>query len=74
MFRGIKKEDLCVIAKEIGEKTNDEMQVVDLKNLILNSDCYKKYSEFVEQFTISVIPDSKLKEENEAQIELEKIN
>ncbi|GFU44201.1 hypothetical protein TNCV_686161 [Trichonephila clavipes] len=48
MFRGARKEELILIADELGEKTTPEMKVLDLKNLILNSEKYKNNKEFMD--------------------------
>ncbi|GFX60160.1 uncharacterized protein TNCV_4533211 [Trichonephila clavipes] len=45
--KGFKKGDLLLIAEEIGEVIPAKVTISDLKNLILNSDEYKKDSDFV---------------------------
>ncbi|GFW46632.1 transposon Ty3-I Gag-Pol polyprotein [Trichonephila clavipes] len=55
MFRGARKEELILIADELGEKTTPEMKVLDLKNLILNSEKYKNNKEFMDDYLDSII-------------------
>ncbi|GFW94994.1 transposon Ty3-I Gag-Pol polyprotein [Trichonephila clavipes] len=90
MFRGARKEELILIADELGEKTTPEMKVLDLKNLILNSEKYKNNKEFMDDYLDSIISnrisyeeqvraDRKSKEEQarltaESQLEFERIN
>ncbi|XP_042899321.2 uncharacterized protein [Parasteatoda tepidariorum] len=72
MFKGAKKEDLKLIAEEIGESINPDMKVIDLRNLILNSAHYKNDKDFIEQFADSIIAERKSREEQQAKIEFEK--
>ncbi|GFR22973.1 uncharacterized protein TNCT_722631 [Trichonephila clavata] len=65
MFRGARKEELTLIADELGEIINPEMKVLDLKNLILNSDKYKTDKVFIDDYLDSIIADRKSKEEQE---------
>ncbi|GFV98517.1 transposon Ty3-I Gag-Pol polyprotein [Trichonephila clavipes] len=90
MFRGARKEELILIAGELGEKITPEMKVLDLKNLILNSEKYKNNKEFMDDYLDSIISnrisyeeparaDRKSKEEQarltaESQLEFERIN
>ncbi|GFS96801.1 hypothetical protein TNCV_4754641 [Trichonephila clavipes] len=85
-----RKEELILIADELGEKTTPEMKVLDLKNLILNSEKYKNNKEFMDDYLDSIISnrisyeeqaraDRKSKEEQarltaESQLEFERIN
>ncbi|GFQ67418.1 gag-Pol polyprotein [Trichonephila clavata] len=78
MFRGARKEELILIADELGEIINPEMKVLDLKNLILNSDKYKTDKVFIDDYLDSIIADRKSKEEQErlteqSKLEFEKI-
>ncbi|GFQ70836.1 retrovirus-related Pol polyprotein from transposon 17.6 [Trichonephila clavata] len=78
MFRGARKEELILIADELGEIINPEMKVLDLKNLILNSDKYKTDKVFIDEYLDSIIADRKSKEEQErlteqSKLEFEKI-
>ncbi|GFX38834.1 hypothetical protein TNCV_1889981 [Trichonephila clavipes] len=86
----LRKEELILIADELGEKITSEMKVLDLKNLILNSEKYKNNKEFIDDYLDSIISDRisyeeqarvdrKWKEEQarltaESQLEFEKIN
>ncbi|GFV38536.1 hypothetical protein TNCV_2221151 [Trichonephila clavipes] len=90
MLRGARKEGLILIADELGEKITPEMKVLDLKNLILNSEKYKNNKEFMDDYLDSIISnrisyeeparaDRKSKEEQarvtaESQLEFERIN
>ncbi|GFR25951.1 uncharacterized protein TNCT_636861, partial [Trichonephila clavata] len=78
MFRGARKEELTLIADELGEIINPEMKVLDLKNLILNSDKYKTDKVFIDDYLDSIIADRKSKEKQErlteqSKLEFEKI-
>ncbi|GFQ82257.1 retrovirus-related Pol polyprotein from transposon 17.6 [Trichonephila clavata] len=78
MFRGARKEELILIADELGEIINPEMKVLDLKNLILNSDKYKTDKVFIDDYLDSIIADRKSKEEQgrlteQSKLEFEKI-
>ncbi|GFY29191.1 hypothetical protein TNCV_4723191 [Trichonephila clavipes] len=57
MFRGARKEELILIADELGEKITPEMKVLDLKHLILESDKYKNNKEFIDDYLDSNISD-----------------
>ncbi|GFS84132.1 hypothetical protein TNCV_2365161 [Trichonephila clavipes] len=79
MFRGARKEELILIAEELGEEITPEMRMIDLKNLILDSDKYKNNKEFIDDYLDSIISDRKSKEEQarvtaESRLEFEKIN
>ncbi|GFX45953.1 hypothetical protein TNCV_2163281 [Trichonephila clavipes] len=90
MFRGARKEELILFADELGEEITPEMRVLDLKNLILNSEKYKNNKEFMDDYLDSIISnrisyeeqaraDRKSKEEQarltaESQLEFERIN
>ncbi|GFT01488.1 hypothetical protein TNCV_270021 [Trichonephila clavipes] len=74
-----RKEELILIADELGEEITPEMRVIDLKNLILDSDKYKNNKEFIDDYLDLIISDRKSKEEQarvmaESRLELEKIN
>ncbi|GFW98866.1 transposon Ty3-I Gag-Pol polyprotein [Trichonephila clavipes] len=79
MFRGARKEELILVADELGEEITPEMRVIDLKNLILDSDKYKNNKEFIDDYLDSIISGRKSKEEQarvtaESQLEFERIN
>ncbi|GFX18886.1 uncharacterized protein TNCV_321911 [Trichonephila clavipes] len=79
MFRGARKEELILVADELGEEITPEMREIDLKNLILDSDKYKNNKEFIDDYLDSIISDRKSKEEQarvtaESQLEFERIN
>ncbi|GFT70919.1 transposon Ty3-I Gag-Pol polyprotein [Trichonephila clavipes] len=75
----LRKEELILVADELGEEITPEMRVIDLKNLILDSDKYKNNKEFIDDYLDSIISDRKSKEEQarvtaESQLEFERIN
>ncbi|GFT20315.1 hypothetical protein TNCV_1009191 [Trichonephila clavipes] len=79
MVRGARKEELILIAEELGEEITPEMRMIDLKNLILDSDKYKNNKEFIDDYLDSIISDRKSKKEQarvtaESRLEFEKIN
>ncbi|GFV97227.1 hypothetical protein TNCV_161961 [Trichonephila clavipes] len=59
----LRKEELILIAEELGEEITPEMRMIDLKNLILDSDKYKNNKEFIDDYLDSIISDRKSKEE-----------
>ncbi|GFT12750.1 DUF1758 domain-containing protein [Trichonephila clavipes] len=61
--KGFKKEDLLLVAEEIGEIIPAKVTTSDLKNLILNNDEYKKDSDFVTSVLITAVEDWKQREE-----------
>ncbi|GFV92332.1 hypothetical protein TNCV_3949421 [Trichonephila clavipes] len=79
MFRAARKEELILIANELGEKIIPEMRVLDLKISILDSDKYKNNKKFIDDYLDSIISNRKSKEEQarvtaELRLEFEKIN
>ena len=54
----MKKEDLFIIAKELGEEVDETCIVVDLKKIIENCDTYKNDLDFVKDFIITTVNDS----------------
>ncbi|GFX33497.1 hypothetical protein TNCV_1006581 [Trichonephila clavipes] len=76
---GARKEELILVADELGEEITPEMRVIDLKTLILDSDKYKNNKEFIDDYLDCIISDRKSKEEQarvtaESQLEFERIN
>ncbi|GBN28222.1 hypothetical protein AVEN_198911-1 [Araneus ventricosus] len=67
-----KKEDLILVAKEIGENVLRTAKFFDLKEIILNSDEYKGDPDFVKGILKNAVTDRKLQEQKE--FELEKMN
>ncbi|GFV80106.1 hypothetical protein TNCV_1476691 [Trichonephila clavipes] len=55
MFRGARKEELILIADELGEKNNPRNESARFKNLILNSEKYKNNKEFMDDYLDSII-------------------
>ena len=51
--RGLRKEDLIIAVKELGQSVEQNFTVVDLKKLIENSEAYEKDFEFVKEFLTS---------------------
>ncbi|GFT96145.1 hypothetical protein TNCV_1884681 [Trichonephila clavipes] len=62
-INSIKKEDLLLVAEGICEVIPAKVTISDLKNLILNSDEYKKDSDFVTSVLITAVEDRKQREE-----------
>ena len=58
-----KKEDLRVLAEELGETVGLDLKVIEIKDLILKSNGYEE--EFVKALLSSIIEDRKAKEESE---------
>lgn len=71
MFKGAKKEDLRLIAKEIGENVTDKMTVIELLDVIKNNERYKKDPDTVTEVANSIVEDRKSEEQK--QLEFEKI-
>ncbi|GBL98037.1 hypothetical protein AVEN_126923-1 [Araneus ventricosus] len=67
--KSCKKEDLILVAQEIGENVPPTAKICDLKEIILNSDEYKSDPDFVKGILENAVTDRKLQEE----FELEKI-
>ncbi|GBN42230.1 hypothetical protein AVEN_147915-1 [Araneus ventricosus] len=68
--KSCKKEDLILVAKEIGENAPPMAKICDVKEIILNSDEYKCDPDFVKGILENTVTDRKLQEEKE----LEKMN
>ncbi len=58
MFHGAIKEDFRLVAEEFCEDVPENAKVSDLKNLITNSEQFKKNEEFVKNFVSSVVANS----------------
>ena len=77
-IKSLKKDELKLVAEELGLSIPSGAKVIDLKNLIENSDIYTKDFEFVQNVIDNILEDKKLqseheKSENEIKLELEKI-
>ena len=77
-IKSLKKDELKLVAEELGLNIPSGAKVIDLKNLIENSDIYTKDFEFVQSVIDNILDDKKLqsereKSENEIKLELEKI-
>ncbi|GBN80388.1 hypothetical protein AVEN_219797-1 [Araneus ventricosus] len=70
--KSCKKEDLILVAKEIGENVPPTAKICDLKEMILNSDEYKGDPDFVKGILENAVTDRILQEEKE--FELDKLN
>ncbi|GBN62846.1 hypothetical protein AVEN_201670-1 [Araneus ventricosus] len=66
-----RKEELRVVAEEIGESVTQEMKISDLRKIIMGSKSYKNDPESVENFMSSIVKDRKRKEEHRDKFELE---
>ncbi|GBN26921.1 hypothetical protein AVEN_161484-1, partial [Araneus ventricosus] len=62
--KSCKKEDLILVAKEIGENVPTTAKICDLKEIILNSDEYKGDPDFVKGILENAVTDRILQEEN----------
>ena len=74
----LKKDDLKLVAEELGLTVPKGAKVIDLKNLIENSEVYERDVEFVQNVIDNILEESKTKierqkSENEIKLELEKI-
>ncbi|GFY23101.1 integrase catalytic domain-containing protein [Trichonephila clavipes] len=70
--KSFNKEDLLLVAGDIGEVIPAKVTISYLKNLILNSDEYKKDSDFVTSVLITTVEDRKQRlEEKERQKQYE---
>ncbi|GBN23611.1 hypothetical protein AVEN_15334-1, partial [Araneus ventricosus] len=68
-----RKEELRVVAEEIGETATLEMKVADLREIILGSKAYKNDPESVNNFLSLIVEAGKRKEEQSDNLEFEKI-
>ncbi|GBN85711.1 hypothetical protein AVEN_22818-1 [Araneus ventricosus] len=66
-----RKEELRVVAEEIGKTATLEMKVADLREIILGSKAYKNDPEPVNNFLSSIVEARKRKEEQSDKLELE---
>ncbi|GBM50433.1 hypothetical protein AVEN_66275-1 [Araneus ventricosus] len=66
-----RKEELRVVAEEIGESVTQEMKIADLRKIILGSKSHKNDPESVENFMSSIVKARKRKEEQRDKFELE---
>ncbi|GFX62257.1 integrase catalytic domain-containing protein [Trichonephila clavipes] len=75
--KGFKKEDLKCVAAEIGEEMLLNITIVGLKDIILNSNEFKKIPEFVQEFIRNML-ERKLQEaekdkQKERELEVSKL-
>ena len=68
--KNLKKEDLFVVAEEIGVIVTPELKIKDLKEKILDSDEFKNNPDFIANFLVTTIEDRKSREDHERQLEL----
>lgn len=66
--KGLKKEDLVVVATELGLNVESEHKVVDLKGLIEKSSQYEKDFEFVKEFLNTTVTERTEWEKHDAKI------
>ncbi|GFX94722.1 hypothetical protein TNCV_4799991 [Trichonephila clavipes] len=55
-----KKQDLVLLAEELGQKVSDKMTIIDLKNIIIGS---KDYEEEFVRAQLSVISEERVERE-----------
>ena len=77
-IKSLKKDELKLVAEELGLNVPSGAKVIDLKNLIETSDIYKEDIEFVQGLIYNILEDKKLKFEqlksqDETKLELEKL-
>ncbi|GFX77150.1 hypothetical protein TNCV_1679331 [Trichonephila clavipes] len=60
-----KKQDLNLLAEELGQKVSDKMTIIDLKNIIIGS---KDYEEEFVRAQLSVISEERVERETEEKI------
>ncbi|GFX63468.1 uncharacterized protein TNCV_104761 [Trichonephila clavipes] len=60
-----KKQDLILLAEELGQKVSDKMAIIDLKNIIIGS---KDYEEEFVRAQLSVISEERVERETEEKI------
>ncbi|GFT78267.1 retrovirus-related Pol polyprotein from transposon opus [Trichonephila clavipes] len=60
-----KKQDLVLLAEELGQKVSDKMTIIDLKNIIIGS---KDYEEEFVRAQLSVISEKRVERETEEKI------
>ncbi|GFX43877.1 hypothetical protein TNCV_4111561 [Trichonephila clavipes] len=57
-----KKQDLVLLAEELGQKVSNKMTIIDLKNIIIGS---KDYEEEFVRAQLSVISEERVERETE---------
>ncbi|GBN23715.1 hypothetical protein AVEN_215680-1 [Araneus ventricosus] len=72
--KSCKKEDLILVAQEIGENVPPTSKICDLKGIILNSNEYKIDPDFVKGILENVVTDRKLQQEQEFELKKIKLN
>ncbi|GFV04699.1 hypothetical protein TNCV_4476401 [Trichonephila clavipes] len=60
-----KKQDLVLLAEELGQKVSNKMTIIDLKNIIIGS---KDYEEEFVRAQLSVISEERVERETEGKI------
>ncbi|GFU81479.1 hypothetical protein TNCV_4926101 [Trichonephila clavipes] len=60
-----KKQDLVLLAEELGQKVSDKMTIINLKNIIIGS---KDYEEEFVKAQLSVISEERAERETEEKI------
>ncbi|GFT39550.1 hypothetical protein TNCV_298401 [Trichonephila clavipes] len=60
-----KKQDLVLLAEELGQKVSDKMTIIDLKNIIIGS---KDYEEEFVRAQLIVISEERVERETEEKI------
>ncbi|GFW73684.1 hypothetical protein TNCV_1541381 [Trichonephila clavipes] len=62
------KQDLILLAEDLGPRVSDKMTVIDLKNIIIGSKDYEE--EFVKAY-LSVISEERVERETEEKIAMQ---
>ncbi|GFY04042.1 hypothetical protein TNCV_1198201 [Trichonephila clavipes] len=60
-----KKQDLVLLAEELGQKVSNKMTIIDLKNIIIGS---KDYEEEFVRAQLSVISEERVERETDEKI------
>lgn len=71
MFKNCRKDDLRLIAKELGLEINDRMTVLEITDVIKNSERFKTNSEFISDLATSIVEERKA--EDQKQLEFERL-
>ncbi|GBO21807.1 hypothetical protein AVEN_20514-1 [Araneus ventricosus] len=63
MFKNVTKVDLLAVLQEIGETANENLKVVELRDILLKSREYAKDKEFIADFLATTMAQRKEEEE-----------
>ncbi|GFY53742.1 hypothetical protein TNIN_17151 [Trichonephila inaurata madagascariensis] len=63
MFKNYHKEDLRIVAFELGETVAENVTTVELTEIVKENKCFREDAEFVKELILSTIEDRKKAEE-----------